>query len=142
MPDPLPVTALHHLSYQVSDLDQSLAFYRDVLGFRPVQRPALRFRGAWLFRHGLQIHLIADQAFAATEKPISSTDDHIAFLVDDLTAVEAHLAQLGVAVRVNIQSGSGLKQVFFHDPDGRTIEMAEYPPTPRFLDETEAERAS
>lgn len=131
MNESLPLAHLHHLSYQVSDLEQSLAFYRDVLGFRPIARPALKFPGAWLYRDGLQIHLLADQGFArGAGGHISSTADHIAFLTPNLARIEAILSGRDVPFRVNIQSGSGLRQVFFHDPDGRTIEFAEYPKHP------------
>lgn len=130
MSDPLPIARLHHLSYQVADLERSLAFYRDLLGFRPIARPQMRFSGAWLYRDGLQIHLIADQDFTGTAGPIDSTDDHIAFFAPSLQAVESALHNRQIPYRKNVQSGSGLQQLFFHDPDGRTIECAEYPHHP------------
>ncbi len=32
---PLALTGLHHITLRVPDMDKSLAFYRDVLGFSP-----------------------------------------------------------------------------------------------------------
>ena len=129
MSAPLPTTSIHHVSFLVKDAEKTEAFYRNVLGFAPLVRPALKFPGAWLFKDGLQIHLIQhEDAFkydAAAE--ITSRADHIAFHSEDIDRVEALLKEHDVAYRVNIQAGSGLKQLFFHDPDGHTLEMANYP---------------
>ena len=38
----------HHVSFSVSDLEASLAFYRDVLGLEPIERPDFGLPGAWL----------------------------------------------------------------------------------------------
>ncbi|HEY1066326.1 MAG TPA: VOC family protein [Pirellulales bacterium] len=134
MPEPLAFAALHHVSFAVRDLARSIAFYRDVLGAKRLVRPEMRTPGAWLFLGGVQIHLIAsgESANGTGNAPteIRSTHDHIAFLVHDLSAVEKKLAAHDVEYRINIQGGSGLRQVFFHDPEGRVIEAAEYPPTP------------
>ncbi len=137
---PLPTVGLHHLSYSVADVEGCQAFYEQVLGFQALERPAMGFPGAWLLRNGLQIHLIGGQGHQPPdERAISSRDDHIAFASDDLRAVEQALQAHGVAYRENIQGGSGLRQLFFHDPEGRTIEVAEYPPHPPFLEERSAE---
>lgn len=136
MADPLPLQALHHVSIQVTDVPQSVAFYRDVLGFQELQRPNMRFPGAWLIHAGVQLHLIGGQPDFAAEpgEEIRSTDDHLAFHTDQMQRVEEMLQTREIGYRVNIQGGSGLRQIFFHDPDGRTIEVAEYPPHPGSLD--------
>jgi glyoxylase I family protein len=134
MPEPLAFASLHHISFTVRDLARAIAFYRDVLGAKRLVRPEMRISGAWMFVAGVQIHLIAagepGESQHAPLKEIRSTNDHIAFYVHDLASVEKSLAAHGVNYRVNIQGGSGLKQLFFHDPEGRMIEAAEYPATP------------
>ena len=127
MADPLPLGGLHHLSRQVSDVERSRAFYRDVLGFAEIQRPDLKFNGAWLENYGIQVHLIGDQDFDPEDKGISSRANHTAFHSGDLERTEQLLREHGVDVKVNIQSGTGNKQLFCHDPDGHTIEIATYP---------------
>ncbi len=32
---PLSINGMHHVSLRVRDMEQSLAFYRDILGFSP-----------------------------------------------------------------------------------------------------------
>ena len=128
----LPIRSLHHVARVTRHLDQSRAFYRDVLGFREIDRPQLDFPGAWLFNYGLQIHLIVNQPTGEGEiagPSIETRDNHLAFLVDDVEVVESRLASHGVPYRINLQANTGLKQVFFRDPDGHHVEVACYPPS-------------
>jgi glyoxylase I family protein len=136
----LPIRSLHHVARVTRRLQESRLFYRDVLGFHEIPRPELGFPGAWLFNYGLQIHLIVNQAAsnsaavapgevqtAAVEAAtIETRDNHLAFLVDDIEAAESRLASHGIAYRVNLQTATGLKQIFFRDPDGHHVEVATY----------------
>ena len=127
MTAPLPIRALHHVARLTNRLEASRAFYRDVLGFREIPRPDLRFPGAWLENYGLQIHLITDASLTGPQGEIQTRADHLAFLVDDVDTVERLLAEHGVERRVNVQADTGLKQVFFRDPDGHHVEVGSYP---------------
>lgn len=130
MPTPLPLRGLHHVAVTTRDPDASLAFYRDVLGFAPLERPNFNFRGAWLFRDGLQIHVIENRTPEADER-IDPRADHLAFAVDDFDAVERALREHGIDYHKQVNAG-GIPQIFFHDPDGHHIEIGIYPPTPAF----------
>ncbi|MBW3597821.1 MAG: VOC family protein [Planctomycetes bacterium] len=124
----LPIQALHHISLVARDTEASVAFYRDVLGFREIERPAFNFRGAWLYNYGFQIHIIenADAAGGRSEK-IDSRADHIAFAVEDDGPVAEILQQHNIPCRTQVNAG-GVRQTFFQDPDGHHIEIAVYPP--------------
>ncbi len=128
----LPLRGLHHVAVTTGDPDASIAFYRDVLGFAPLQRPNFDFRGAWLFKDGLQIHIIEHQP-ADGGGEIDPRADHLAFAVDDLDVVEGCLAEHGIAFHKQVNAG-GIPQIFFHDPDGHHIEIGIYPPTPPLLE--------
>ena len=128
MPDTLPVTAVHHISHITTNLDASRAFYRDVLGFRTIQRPNFKFPGAWLFNYGVQVHLIVDESAARPEHQVSTRVDHIAFHVEDTAQVEGLLQEHGIEYRVNQVADTGVTQLFFCDPDGNHIEIGCYPP--------------
>lgn len=129
MPEPLPIEFIHHVSRVTRDLDKSIRFYCDVLGFQPLSRPGFNFRGAWLFNYGLQIHLIesADQEPPRTE--IEAHVDHIAFRVSDIEAVKRLLGEGDIKYTSRHVPDTGVTQVFFLDPDGNHIECGEYPPT-------------
>lgn len=127
---PLPIRSLHHVARITRHLEESRAFYRDVLGFKEIARPELGFPGAWLVNYGLQIHLIVNQTSGeghVAGPTIETRDNHLAFLVDDVEVAETRLKSHGVAYRVNHQSTTGLKQIFFRDPDGHHVEMGCYP---------------
>jgi catechol 2,3-dioxygenase-like lactoylglutathione lyase family enzyme len=128
-PPSLPLESINHVARATNDLDASLAFYRDVLGFRPIHRPDFGFPGAWLCNYGLQIHLIAassDQAI--DDREISIRTDHIAFHTQDSSVVEDLLQAHGIPYKSNYVADSGVTQFFFHDPDGNHIEIGSYSP--------------
>jgi glyoxylase I family protein len=132
MPTSLSIRSLHHVAVATRDVPASIAFYCDILGFVPIVRPPFDFPGAWLFNYGLQIHIIQHTA-GAPGGAIDPRADHLAFAVDDLNEVERALAGRGIAYHKQVNAG-GIPQIFFHDPDGRHIEIGIYPPTPPPID--------
>ena len=136
MPDPLCIRGLHHIGRNTRRLEESRAFYRDLLGFREIERPNFDFAGAWLYNYGLQIHLIAKEepASGVPEGEIQTRSEHLAWFVEDLDSVERLLTAHKVPYRTNQIADTGVKQLFFRDPDGYHIEVGSYPPTPWYLD--------
>ncbi|HZZ29114.1 MAG TPA: VOC family protein [Pirellulales bacterium] len=135
MPAALPISELNHVALVTRHLDASKKFYNEVLGFREVPRPNFTFPGAWLFGHGLMIHLLGHNP-AANEQPspaaaeILTREYHLALHTDDLSTVERLLTEHGILFRRNRQADTGVKQIFFQDPDGFHIEVGAYPPNP------------
>ena len=79
MPEALPIEFIHHVSRMTRDLDLSIEFYRDVLGFQAIPRANFNFRGAWLFNYGLQIHLIESaEQLPPPPTEVGTRVDHIA----------------------------------------------------------------
>lgn len=125
----LPIESVNHIARVTRDLDASIAFYRDLLGFRPIHRPDFGFPGAWLYNYGVQIHLIAATGDPAIDGPeISIRADHVAFHVTDTAACEELLKRRGIPYKSNYVADSGVTQLFFHDPEGNHIELGTYPP--------------
>jgi catechol 2,3-dioxygenase-like lactoylglutathione lyase family enzyme len=133
MPHILPISAVNHVGVKTRRLEESRAFYRDVLGFREVSRPNFNFRGAWLYNYGLMIHLIESDAVGDRSDEIQTRDNHLALHSDDLARVEALLQEHGIAFRKNEIKDRGIQQIFFRDPDGHHIEIGTYPATPAFI---------
>ena len=133
MPEPLPIQSVNHLGVITRRVEESKRFYRDVLGFREVARPNFDFAGAWLYNHGLMIHLIYNDAAGDPAGEIQTRYNHLALQVADLGAAERLLEQHRIAYRKNEIVDRGVKQIFFRDPDGHHIEVGQYPPTPAFL---------
>ncbi len=107
---------VHHVSINVPDVDEALAFYVDVLGLEPrSDRPDFGFPGAWLDAGGQQLHLIG-----APAPP--DRGQHFAVHVEDLDEVVAELRGRGLDVGDPSPVGSG-RQAFVHDPAGNLVEL-------------------
>jgi catechol 2,3-dioxygenase-like lactoylglutathione lyase family enzyme len=132
---PLPILGLHHIAVSTEQVEASIRFYCDVLGFRPIRRPNFDFRGAWLLGYGVQIHIIEHRKDDGERNTrIDTRDNHLAFAVADHAPVKAALDALGTPYIERVNAG-GIPQIFLHDPDGHTIEIGIYPPHPPYIDE-------
>ena len=131
MSQALPLESVNHIARATRELDklqETIDFYRDVLGFREIKRPNFDFPGAWLYGYGVQIHLIIDDDANAAGGRLSKRADHVAFHTPDIEAVERRLDELGIEYVGNTVPTTGVKQLFFHDPNGYHIEVGTYPP--------------
>ncbi|MFE7099648.1 VOC family protein [Streptomyces erythrochromogenes] len=120
-----------HVGLNVTDLERSLAFYRDALDFEVLgegKEEDRRF--AFLGRDGelvLTLWQQADGAFA----PAAAGLHHLAFSADaarEVRAYEERLRGLGVAFAyegvVAHREGAASGGIFFHDPDGTRLEIS------------------
>ena len=108
--------AVHHVSVNVADADESLAFYTEVLGGTVREdRPDFGFGGAWIDLGSNQVHLIE-----AAVPP--NLGQHFAILVADLDDAVEELRARGVDVADPAPVGPG-RQTFVTDPSGNTIEL-------------------
>ena len=117
---------LHHASLIVADTEQSLKFYRDILGMAQIDRPNLGFPGAWLAIGGQQIHLLElDNPDPTSGRPVhGGRDRHVAMHIDAIAALREDLDIAGVTYTLSI---SGRKALFCRDRDGNALEFIERP---------------
>lgn len=118
---------IHHVSLNVKDLDRSIEFYRDTLGFELLSEPEVyaNCRLAW-FRLGAgqQLHLIQNieggEALA-----IDTRRNHVAMTVPDIGVARAFISGLG-GPTVNYEGNNTFAgQAYIVDPDGHVIEAAQ-----------------
>jgi len=127
-----------HVALSVPDLDSAVRWYADKLGFRMVVRrefPTIRMRAANLELGGFGIELFERRGSARPRPaPAAVPDDllgqgvkHIGFLVDDLDAAVADLAQCGVPLADGPTRVEplGLRLCFIRDNNGNLIEIGE-----------------
>ncbi|WDI41395.1 VOC family protein [Bremerella sp. P1] len=133
MPRPIPIKSLNHLALAVRDARVACGFYRDVLGFREVERPPFNFPGAWLVGYGIQIHILETEHLGDYGENPNSRANHYAFAVDDNSDLVDILNEHGIEYIQRVNAGN-VHQTFFQDPDGHTIEVAVYPADPPFVD--------
>jgi len=115
---------IHHASLIVSDTEQSMLLYRDILGMQPTERPNLPFPGAWLQIGEQQIHLLQlDNPDPTSGRPEhGGRDRHVAMLCNDVDRLREALENAGMAYSLSI---SGRRALFCRDRDGNALEFIE-----------------
>ncbi len=116
---------INHIAIAVTDLSESEAFYRDVLGLRQIPEPFKEGRHAWFDLGGAQLHVIK----AADHRTSHNRSTHFCFSVEDLDAFIERISSNGLVYfdsegkegEINIRP-DGIRQIFFTDPDGYWIE--------------------
>lgn len=126
----MKVKKLLHTRMRVSDMDQTIAFYTDVLGLEVLERKTSP-RGSHLafLRVPNSDELIELCSFPPSG-PVHVQEDlvHLAFQVENLDDTIASLNKKGVRVTdgpTNMSSGS--RFIFIDAPDGYEVELIERP---------------
>src|ERR1700736_5420212 len=147
---PFRIMATDHTGFTVANIERSLVFWQNVLGFELSHRahhtgdlasevtgvPGAEISIAVLKGYGHKIELLEylappDRKQVAL-RPCDVGSVHVALTVDDLDAVLSAIAASGwkTAGRPQtLQSGpnAGKRVVYVRDPDGTTIEFMEVP---------------
>jgi len=124
------VTKLLHTRMRVSDLDQTIRFYTEVLGLEVLERKVSP-RGSHLafLKVPNSEELIELTSFPPSGLVTVQEDlVHLAFQVESLDDTIASLNAQGVKVTDGpTQSSSGSRFIFIDAPDGYEIELIERP---------------
>ncbi len=139
-----------HLGICVSDLERSLRFYCEGLGFEQVEShqvgeefgalmevERLRLQSRMLRRDGVTIELLGFEAPGTIGEPVRRPMNqlgltHLSLRVDDVDRVVAVVEALGGAVVRGTRTtfdlpGTRLDFVYCTDPDGVRIELMDHP---------------
>jgi lactoylglutathione lyase len=149
MPD---VLELHHTGLTVRDLERSLAFYRDALGFEVVAQqekqggylaeivgyPDAHVRMAHLAvpgsAHRLELfQYLSPNPLARELEPRLVGPTHVCLVVDDLPRLYERLRAAGIdsflspPVEVDTGINAGGYALYVRDPDGSLVELFQPP---------------
>jgi catechol 2,3-dioxygenase-like lactoylglutathione lyase family enzyme len=126
----MPITRLNHAVLYVRDVERSVAFYRDVLGFRPAFDVGMR--GAAFLQapgsvndHDLGLFEIGSAAGPSPAGRSTVGLYHLAWEVDslgELAEVRRRLVEAGALVGESDHSTT--KSLYAVDPDGLEFEVA------------------
>jgi catechol 2,3-dioxygenase-like lactoylglutathione lyase family enzyme len=141
------ITGVHHVSFEVSDMERALRFYGEGFGFQLLNDrtisgrtseivtglPGAELRVVHLRGHGMGLELIHyNSPIGAPRAPrlCDTGSAHLCFLVDDIDVEMERLVGLGArflseAMTVEGGPNAGNRYVYFLDPDGIPIEFSQ-----------------
>ena len=151
----MSVQRLSHIGICVSELERSVGFYRDLLGFRELSRlqvggpeaerllniEAVEVQAVYLERDGTRIELlyypVTGHQGVDGPRPMNRVGlSHLSFRVADLESVVAVAERAGGKCLRETQVDNAARQtkvVFITDPDGLRIELLQAPGDPDAL---------
>ena len=125
------VKKLLHTRMRVSDMDQTIAFYRDVLGLEVLERKTSP-RGSHLaFLAVPNSEELIELCSFPPSGPVRVQEDlvHLAFEVENLDETIRALTAKQIKITDGpTRSSSGSRFIFIDAPDGYEIELIERPP--------------
>ena len=124
----MPTTGLNHFTILTDDVPGTVRFYGELLGLTDGPRPPLGFPGAWLYADDQPVlHVVGGRP---REELRPGVIDHMAFSASGLQATLAALDARRVEYVCRQQKGTGIWQVFVHDPNGAKVELDFAPDEP------------
>lgn len=117
---------INHIAISVTDLQESVSFYRDIIGLKQIPEPFKVGRHAWFEIGETQLHVIR----ASDERKQHDIRSHICFSVKNMDAflhtLETHSIPYS-DINGNIgqlqKRPDGIRQCYLADPDGYWIEI-------------------
>lgn len=139
----MPITRLNHAVLYVRDVNRSVAFYRDVLGFRRLDMTPDGFSGAAFLQaagsdndHDLGLFEVGEQAGGSQAGRQTVGLYHLAWEVDtlaELATIQSKLLAAGALVGTSDHSTT--KSLYGKDPDGIEFEVVWLVPADQLTDE-------
>jgi lactoylglutathione lyase len=127
------IVGLAHVAIKVTDLDRSLDFYVNRLGFPEMMRLNNEDGSTWL----VYLRITDDQYLeifpgAETERAPgwnANGMNHMCLAVEDIDAVVQRIEDAGIALLLPLKLAvDGNRQAWIEDPDGNRIELMEMDP--------------
>lgn len=125
------INGLHHIAIISADIEKSIAFYTDVLGFEKIHSTYRRERNSWKvdLHHPSHITLELFTFENAPERPSRPEAiglRHLAFSVLNIDDAVQKIISKGISVEsIRTDTITGKRFTFFADPDDLPIEIYE-----------------
>lgn len=122
------VTSVHGVRYQVNDVERSVAFYTQHLGFKLEHQHLPAFASVSV--GDAQMLLSGPEASGSRPMPNGQRQEpggwnRVVLNVKDLPGYIALLKKAGLHFRNDMETGPGGRQIQIEDPDGNPIELFE-----------------
>ena len=119
-----------HIAIRVRSLEESISFYRDLLGFRLrecVDEPDEKLRVGFVELNGVELELLDYEGEEpAQEAANQALIPHIAFRVDDLMETSKMMEKKGISFQPGFPKkvlGDRYLIAFFNGPNGEILEI-------------------
>jgi len=136
----------NHVGISVSDIERSIAFYRDMFGMQQLcdvfpfgdervqaimDIPGVTGRMCMIGKDNLQLELFEFTGGRAKDANYPVSDhgySHFGFEVDDVDATYARLKEAGVRIHSPVITfDGGIRAIYARDPDGNVFEALQPP---------------
>ncbi|MDF2700132.1 MAG: Glyoxalase/bleomycin resistance protein/dioxygenase [Haloplasmataceae bacterium] len=126
------IKGIAHTAYNVLNMEKSLQFYCDVLGFKKAFEISNDEGKPWIvylkIKDGLFIELFYTHNQVIKPRPLIGYA-HLCLEVDDIQKISNHLKEKGIHLDVDPIQGKDLNwQCWAKDPDGNPIEFMQMDP--------------
>jgi methylmalonyl-CoA/ethylmalonyl-CoA epimerase len=126
----------HHFGVSVNNLEESITWYKEVLGFELANRFAVEsvpFKAAFVTREGFNVEIFeVEGASSLPESRRVPNEDlkthgnkHMAFQVEDIKALFAHFKEIGVDIAWDVFPMGDEFGGFIRDNTGNLIEFVQ-----------------
>ena len=124
----MQIKNLDHIVIVVSDVEEALKFYCDILGMRLAQKDghiSLNFGS-----QKINLHRFEGEFLPAAKHPTKGSADICLIVEDDIEDVRSELLAKGVEIELGIVRRNGalgaMKSLYIYDLDGNLIELSSY----------------
>lgn len=122
-----------HVALKVDDVDESLAFYRELLDAELLEQgdggdgaEDVAYAALAIADKRLYLFDRAPYEAAGLVDPLPTGVLHFGYVVDDVEEAGLELAEAGVDLLMEPTTFGDLKVTFFRDPDGVRVELLEH----------------
>ena len=127
------ITNIGHVALKVKDLDKSLAFYTEKMGFPEMFRLNRDDGRVWLvylrITDDQYLEIFPDAIEESAPGPETNGINHFCLAVEDIESAVHELGQKGVPLHLPLKTGAdNNRQAWVRDPDGNRVELMEMRP--------------
>jgi catechol 2,3-dioxygenase-like lactoylglutathione lyase family enzyme len=124
---------IDHIVLTVSDIGETLRFYERALGFERELFRGPEGQPRFALKFGSQKINLQDRSTdtpTKAQQPTLGSGDFCVIASLPLDEIRAHLEKIGIAIEAGpvVRRGAlgPLRSIYFRDPDGNLVEVAEY----------------
>ena len=124
----MQIKNLDHIVIVVSDVEEALKFYCDILGMRLAQKDghiSLNFGS-----QKINLHRFEGEFLPAAKHPTKGSADICLIVEDDIEDVRSELLAKDAGIKLSVVERNGalgaMKSLYIYDFDGNLIELSSY----------------